>query len=997
MPSTIAPLHRHAIVTKSGRLLALSSLLATLAAPAQRATAETPTPAQRLDQAHAQLIRARDTANPQLCHDLRADFERHPPQAWSHMAFMVWHGLGGCDAQTGGAWTRVTPSAEDIRQAWQLPFSHFDRMPVDLRLKNDLTVDMRVQYWSMLRSFQSPTLAAVADAEEAAQLDDWHRRAAQTPPDPLAVASLTRLGAAVYGMRWLAAWMQVQQQRLEATLGPGHAATLHMLRSRIFAARAHERPAEALALSDDHAARVARHHPQDERLAMLNRSERIGALAAVGRAADALDEGRLLLAWLQKREPPDPGNVMRTAYNLAGVALEMGDADAAEAFARLSIEQGSRSNNHDRTETTVAQWLLHQAQVLRGDEGAGPALEALLRDPARLWDLPTLDPLHTLLQWARRSGHADTERWAAGMIDQVVHSQSTALHAARALPLVLRADGASPGSADGLGTAAVALVHGLAADGGVAEVRPALALARHVAPLQPAGAAWLCKRAAQALIVWRQGLPELPAGQPRAWLTEHDEGLRHCIGLLIDLGRLGEAEQMLAVLREEELHEFRRRSRGPVAAVAVAPALGLTPDERRRNDQLMPLQTRLQREAAAARARADAHPDQRQRRGGVDPTAEAVAQDASSALQAISLQPPPSAAVSRPAEKPVVRLPPGHARITYVLAARSGGEVSALVDTGRQRRRVVLPVTPTDLGRAVADLRAEVSRPDGAGVPAAARRLHDALVRPLAPALRGVRHLSILPDGVLRYLPFAALHDGQRYLVERYSLSLQLAPDRAAPVAAAPRLPATRVAAFGRSLPSATHSPLPGVVDELASLRRLPGVQVQLALDRDFTRAGLVAALEQRPQVVHLASHFVLTPTSEEDSYLLLGDGAPLSLRELRQLPWQGVQLALLSACESALPLGPDGAGQGREWAGFAAALQRAGVRDVLATLWRVDDAGTARWMAAFYEQWARRGSTDAVSPDLLGRSQREWLRRHRDTELAHPRHWAGFVWIGSS
>lgn len=988
---------RRAIAMRAGCLRILASVMTSLALPASPATPQALTPAQRLDRAHAQLIQAQTTANPQLCHDLRADFDRNPPQDWSHMAFMVWHALGGCEARTGGAWTRVTPGAEDVHQAWQLPFSHFDRMPTDLRLKNDLTVDMRMHYWSMLRGFGSRALAAVADAEEQAQLDEWHRRAAQTPPDPLAVASLTRLGAAVYGMHWLAAWMQVQQQRLEATLGPGHAATLHMLRSRIYAARSHERPALALALSDDYAARAARYQPQDEQLAMFNRSERIGALAGAGRAADAVDEGRLLLGWLQKRDPPEPGNVMRTAYNLASVALDIGDADAAEDFARLAIDQGSRSNNHDRTETIVAQWMVHQARVQRGDDGAGPALAAFLRNTVQLWGLPTLDPLNTLRQWAHRVGDVDAERWAAGMIDQVAHSQTTALQPARALPLVLRADGAQAGSAEGLGSAAAALAHGLAADAGAAQVRPALALARHVATQQPAGAAWLCKRAAQALVDWRKGMPETPAGTSRAWLIEHDAGLRHCIGLLIDGGRLGEAEQMLAVLREEELHEFRRRSRGPAAGASGTLVLGLTPDEYQRSEQVAPLQLRLRREAAAARARADAQPDQRQRRGGADPVAEAVTQDAARALQAISLHPPPSPSAAWQSEAmDGVRLSLGHARITYVLAGHAGGQVSAIVETSRRRHRVVLPLDTTRLGRAVAELRAEASRPNAPGVPAAARHLHDGLLRPLAQVLRGVRHLSIVPDGVLRYLPFAALHDGRRYLMQRYSVRLQLAPGRAAPAAVAPRPAIRRLVAFGRSLPSAAHSALPGVADELDSLRGLPGAQVQLALDRHFTRAGLVDALKQRPQVVHLASHFVLTPTSEEASYLLLGDGSSLSLRELRQLPWQGVQLALLSACESALPLGPDTASQGREWAGFAAALQHAGVRDVLATLWRVDDAGTARWMAAFYKQWARRGSSEAVSPELLSRSQREWLRRHRGTDLAHPRHWAGFVWIGS-
>ena len=981
---------------QTGRRLGLAAALWLCGSPAWPAATGVPGAAIRLERAHVQLIQARDSSDPQACRDLRSEFERDPPPDWSQMAFRVWIGLGGCEALPGGSWTLAAPSAEEIRRSWQLTLRHFDRMPIEQRLKNDLTVDVRVQYWATFRTFHAPTLAAVADADEAAQLEDWYRRAAQTPPDPLAVASLTRLGAAVYGMRWLAAWMQEQQQRMEVTLGPGHEATLHMLRARIFAARAHERPAEALALSDDYAARAARHQPHDERLAMLNRSERIGALAGVGRLADAVDEGRLLLAWQRARQPPQPANIMRTAYNLAGAALAMGDAEAAESFARISVEQAERSNSHDRAESIVGRWLLLQARLQQGDDTAGPALRALLQ-PMQSWDLPAIDPVFAVHQWAHRTGDTDSERWAAELIERVTNDHSTSLHGARALPWAMQAEAAAAGSVQGRQAAALSLAHGLASDASAMEVRPALALARQVAPQQPAGAAWLCKRAAQALVDWRQGLPEQQEGRPRQRLSEYEASLRQCISLLMDQGRLGEAEQLVAVLREEELHEFRRRSRGPVVPAALTMTIGLTLDERMRNERVTPLQARLRQEAAAARARADAHADHRRRRGGFDLAAEGVAQEAAVTLQTLSLQAPPARA-ARPAERWALEGSPARrARVTYVLAAQGEGEVTAIVDAGRGRQRVVLPVDNTRLSRAVAELRAAMSDASATGVPVAAQRLHEWLVRPLQPVLGNALHLSIVPDGVLRYLPFAALHDGRRYLVERYGLSLQLAPASQGSAAPGPVTQRPLVAAFGRTLPTTTHSALPGVADELDAVRRLPGAEVRLGLDQQFTRRELVEALQRQPQVVHLASHFVLAPASEEDSYLLLGDGKHLSLRELRQLPWQGVRLALLSSCDSALPLDPDNASQGREWAGFAAALQRAGVRDVLATLWRIDDASAARWMSGFYAQWARVAAAGTVDASVLTRTQRAWLRQHRRAELGHPRHWAAFVWIASS
>lgn len=167
-------------------------------------------------------------------------------------------------------------------------------------------------------------------------------------------------------------------------------------------------------------------------------------------------------------------------------------------------------------------------------------------------------------------------------------------------------------------------------------------------------------------------------------------------------------------------------------------------------------------------------------------------------------------------------------------------------------------------------------------------------------------------------------------------------------------------------------------------------------LDEEFDAAALQNALAGKPAVVHLASHFVLDPAGEEASYLQLGTGQRLSLRELRQMPWQGIDLAVLSACDSALSLQAGSSANGQELAGFAASLRAAGVRHVLAALWRVDDKATARWMEVFYSPWRSDAATPRIDPGRLAQAQRAWLRRHRGTPMAHPYYWAGFSWLSS-
>jgi CHAT domain-containing protein len=201
-------------------------------------------------------------------------------------------------------------------------------------------------------------------------------------------------------------------------------------------------------------------------------------------------------------------------------------------------------------------------------------------------------------------------------------------------------------------------------------------------------------------------------------------------------------------------------------------------------------------------------------------------------------------------------------------------------------------------------------------------------------------------DGVLRYLPMAALHDGQQYLVEQYALALYTEAARTSLV----RAPAVqwRGAALGvsRGFPEQQFQPLPAVPGELDGIVRPEVLPGSVYLDEQFTLAALRRNLSQ--PVLHIASHFRFIDGSDE-SYLLLGDGSRLTLRDVRlQLPaLRGVDLLTLSACDTAT-----GGGlreDGREVEGLGVEAQRKGARAVLASLWPVADQSTGLLMQQFY------------------------------------------------
>ena len=332
--------------------------------------------------------------------------------------------------------------------------------------------------------------------------------------------------------------------------------------------------------------------------------------------------------------------------------------------------------------------------------------------------------------------------------------------------------------------------------------------------------------------------------------------------------------------------------------------------------------------------------------------------------------------------------------------------VYTLVDAQRVRMLVATrhglvhrdsPVTSAELARAVFELREAVRRPEGDARPAA-RRLYALTFASIRDLTRNARLIIITLDGVLRYAPIAALHDGEKYLIERHALIMRTP---AAQQAARAPLRSWSVAALGSTRGDDRLARLPAVARELERIVRrdasdpdgvLPG---RIFLDEAFTADSLGAASRDATPVVHVASHFVLQPGRAQESFLLLGNGTRLSLAqfEAEGVRFDGVDLLTLSACDTAAPAG----GDGREIEGFGALAQQRGAARVLATLWPVADESTADFMWRVYE-FHRRGDTTA---EALRHAQLSFLRGRANSQRArlapyrHPFYWAPFVLMG--
>src|SRR5262249_4909543 len=237
-----------------------------------------------------------------------------------------------------------------------------------------------------------------------------------------------------------------------------------------------------------------------------------------------------------------------------------------------------------------------------------------------------------------------------------------------------------------------------------------------------------------------------------------------------------------------------------------------------------------------------------------------------------------------------------------------------------------------------------------------AREMYEILIgRNLARDLTQAKAQTLMwsLDGVLRYLPMAALYDGQHYMIEDYR-SVVFTPASHSRLNN-PVSTAWRGLGLGVSKPKEGFAGLTGVPEELRGIIReesvknssgvLPG---KLILDEAFTETSMEEALRQSYPVVHIASHFRFQPGNETQSFLLLGDGTHLTLAEVKTMGqlFSGVDLLTLSACNTAVG---DRLGDGKEVESFGVIAQKKGASAVMASLWPVMDESTQLFMREFY------------------------------------------------
>jgi len=279
--------------------------------------------------------------------------------------------------------------------------------------------------------------------------------------------------------------------------------------------------------------------------------------------------------------------------------------------------------------------------------------------------------------------------------------------------------------------------------------------------------------------------------------------------------------------------------------------------------------------------------------------------------------------------------------------------------------------------------RDHIMPPDSDGYKTAGRTLFDEIINPLE-GMIDTKNLTIVPHGVLHYLPFNALYGKDGFLIDRYNI-------RILPSASVMKFFRDRresypgnLLAFGNPDLGNPDFDLPGAQEETIMITK-EDHKSKLLLRKQATETALKRYGEQF-RYIHFATHGTFIAENPLSSGLLMtGDGENdgiLTVGELYDMSLPA-DLVTLSACETALGK----VANGDDVIGFTRGFLYAGTSSIVSSLWKVDDQATSILMQQFYKSLKETDKRSALRIAQL---------KVKGTYNSHPYFWAAFQITGS-
>jgi len=263
-----------------------------------------------------------------------------------------------------------------------------------------------------------------------------------------------------------------------------------------------------------------------------------------------------------------------------------------------------------------------------------------------------------------------------------------------------------------------------------------------------------------------------------------------------------------------------------------------------------------------------------------------------------------------------------------------------------------------------------------------AQGLYDRLLAPVAKYVK-TQNLLIVPHGSLHYLPFNALHDGKRFLIDRKSLRILPSASVMQYLKRGRIKNSAELLALGNPDLGNADYDLKFAQDEAVAITK--GKKRTNLLLRKKATESAVKQLGGKFRRLHFASHGEFNADDPLNSGLLLAKDASndgtLTVNELYSTRLNA-DLVTLSACQTGLGR----VASGDDVVGFTRGFLYAGANSIVSSLWSVDDKATYDLMTRFYRNLGKYDKRTALRKAQLATRGK----------YQHPIFWAAFQLTGN-
>jgi len=264
-----------------------------------------------------------------------------------------------------------------------------------------------------------------------------------------------------------------------------------------------------------------------------------------------------------------------------------------------------------------------------------------------------------------------------------------------------------------------------------------------------------------------------------------------------------------------------------------------------------------------------------------------------------------------------------------------------------------------------------------------AKLFYDWLIRPIEAKLKQVDTLVIVPDAILRKIPFAAFHDGNQFLIKKYAVAVTqgLALTKSEPLNIKSQVFLGGLSDAVQDFPKLSRTKL-----ALEKIKQDYYPQAEILFNTEFNKVQFESKIHNNQySIIHITSHGMFDKNPRKNYFITYDYKITIDrLEQLIKFKASSVELLTLSACQTAK-------GGNRAALGLAGVAVKTGVKTALANLWRVDEDAASKLTIEFYKQLNQKQNFNIAQ--ALQQAQLELINQEK---YYHPYYWAPLILVGN-